>query len=110
MVCANVECLQEPATHITHLADGMIDALTLLGVKDNRLRLELALVAITPTITAWEVGRLVSIVETIDRPALVAVQPCSVTTERDQITEREIGIVATWEEPPYPTRSLTRVV
>ena len=58
MVCANVECVQEPATHITHLADGMIDALTLLGVKDNRLRFELALVAITPTITAWEEGDL----------------------------------------------------
>ena len=36
-------------------------------------------------------GILVTIVETIDRAALVTMEPRTIRTERDQIAEREIG-------------------
>src|SRR5258708_32395789 len=46
-----------------------------------------------PSLVRINVRRLVTIVETIDRAALVPVQPGAVTAERDQIGERNVGVV-----------------
>jgi hypothetical protein len=81
MVCTHTNRVQEPTPRSANLANGAIDALTLLRVKGTWLRLQFAPVAIAPAITSRKVWGLVSIVETVDRPAFVAVEPCAVATK-----------------------------
>ena len=66
MVSSDVERMQKPVAMHTDLTDRAIDALTLLGVECIRVRLEFTGIELAPAITAREVRRLVSIVESVD--------------------------------------------
>lgn len=45
-----------------------------------------------PAIAAWQVWRLVLIVRAVDGTTFIAMQPRTVTTESDEIPQREFGI------------------
>ena len=83
VICSHVERMQEPTPMTTHLADSAINSLTLFNVECERLRLEPAPVEVAPSIASGEIWGLISIVEAVDRSALVTMQPRAIGTERD---------------------------
>jgi len=91
--------MQKPTTIRAYLTNGAINTLSLLGIKSNGLNLELSAAKIVAAIAARKIRRLVAIVETIDRATLVAVKPGAITSEGDQVSEREICVVPHGEHP-----------
>ena len=67
--------------------------LTPRRVQRNRLASEDSLVVLAPSLVRIDIRRVESTVETIDRAALVSMQPGAVASKRDQIGERNISVI-----------------
>src|SRR5260370_19017417 len=62
-------------------------------VQRDRLALKNLRIVPMPSFVGINLRRLESIVKTIDRAALISMQPCAVASKRDQIGERNISVV-----------------
>src|SRR3989442_3604949 len=93
MVCPDVDCVQIPLANGSRFTQGRFNGLALRRVQGSRLGLQDVRIVLMPSFVWINVRRLESIVETIDRAALISVQPCAVASKRDQIGERNIGVV-----------------
>jgi hypothetical protein len=86
---------------IAYLADCGFCSLTLRGIERDWRRFELAFGKTLTAIAGRKIGRFVSIVEPINRAALIAVKPCAITSEGYEIPKRYVGVVP---HPDAPCR------
>jgi hypothetical protein len=82
-----------PFAVITDFTNGNLGALASSGIQRNRRGLKLTFAQISTAITLREIRRFIPIVKTINRAALIAVKPGTVTSEGNEISKRYIGVV-----------------
>ena len=93
MVCPDIDSEQDPAALLAGLSDRSLDRASSSGVQSDRSAPEPGRTDLTPVL----VGRIfrvsVNVVVAVDRTSLITVKPCAVSSKRDEISDRRVGVV-----------------
>ena len=92
MVSSCVDSLQSPFTHIARFPNRLFDRVPLFRIENYGSMVKPMIVVIEARLVGREVRRSILIMKSVNRSTLVTMQPCSVATERDQISEWPIVV------------------
>ncbi len=93
VIGADIDRTQAPAPMLANLPDRLLHDLAARPIKHHRSLFETPLFFCLPFFMTRKKGSAVNVMIPINRTSFVTVQPCAVTTKRDQVGERNATLV-----------------
>ena len=93
VIASDIESVQVPFANAAGFTNCSLNRFAVLRSQNQWLGPQLRLVIGPPTVVAWQIGRLITIVKPIYRTSFVSVQPGAITAEGDEICEWSVRVV-----------------